>query len=298
MSSNILNNTNNTKGKAPNITDYDNFGVAVICNTAFEKHTALTLKLRSTHLGAEVIVDKITPLLQNIINNPNILYTTPESVEPSTSNIDLAIARISNPKIPKIGVLPQEDSKNNIEGLEGIKGLEDLDKKSVLKALEIYKEDIEAQIKEVHNILRSTMVSRVIPELLELFEGLDTLSKYLIDTNYIKDYKDWKKLTKYIQKNCTVLKNTILTDDFMWYDDTREEFIMPIDINSSKIRIHKFFRHLTKAQIREANKIEKKYYKYIRDKIEIAKAGSEQLRLKNVQESKNPFAIVAKILSS
>ena len=314
MSSNILKTTIPTIPtipKLPNITDFNDFSSAVTCIAVLEKHTALTLKLRSSHLGAEVILDSITPLIQEMLGKSSF-RTTSGLIN---FNMDLAIAKISNPKIRTVPhcltkILSGEPVSNktnktnkvnalisNVSSGSGVFDINDF-LNSALNSFISDTKVTEAQVKEANNILNSSIALNLDPTDKILFNKLDKLSKYLIDTNYINDYKAWKKMTKCIQENCPILKDTILTDDFMWSDESRRNFIMPIDINNSKIRIHKFFRELTRAQIQKANEIEKRYYKYIRDKIEIAKSAADRLRSQNIEESKNPFVIVAESLSS
>jgi len=299
--------------KVPDIVDFENFATGAACIEASVKHTALTLKLRSAHIGGEVIMDSIIPILEAMLGIENPPFQVPEL---EGFNIDLGLSKISS---PKIGDIPQclSDTltgKLSTNGPDLMKDILDPFNAAIgtvnsftseadnylNSALNSFTGSLNTLINSANKVLADSMKQVIDPTDLVLFEQVDTLYKYLQDTEYIQDYKNWKDMTKCIQTNCKPIADKILTDDFLWYDeDKHTEFIMPIDLNSGRITFIKFFRTLTKEQSRQCYEIEKRYYQYLRDKKAIARKASEKLRLQKIADSKNPFeAIVSSMTSS
>ena len=298
--------------EAPDVVDFENFATGTACIEASIKHTVLTLKLRSSHLGGEVIMDSIIPILEAMLGIENPPFQIHELED---FNMDLGISKISS---PKIGDIPQclsdtltgklsthgpdlmKDILNPFNSaINGINSLTSEASGHINEALHSFTGSINTLVNSANKVLSNYIKSVVDPTDLVLFTKVDLLYKYLLDTNYINDYKNWKDITKCIKQNCKPIANEILSDDFLWYDEKHKEFIMPIDLNNGRIRFSKFFRTLTKEQLRKCFEIEKRYYKYLNDKKRIARAAAEKIRQQKIADDKNPFEIiVSSIISS
>ncbi|MEA3485931.1 MAG: hypothetical protein U9R03_04415 [Candidatus Aerophobetes bacterium] len=286
----------------PSMLDFENFSTGTACIDAEAKHTVLTLKLNSSHLGGEALVDIIKPTLEAMLGMDESSFEIPKF---SDLNMDLSLSKIST---PKIGDLPQclsDILTGNLstegQGLTGdildntnstISGLTSVIQGPVNYTLNSFTGDMNPIVSEANLMLNKMVGSILDPKDKIFFEKLDDLYKYLKNTDYIEDYKNWKNMTKCIQTNCKPIVETIMDDDFMWYDDKKKEFIMPIDLVDSRIRIRKFFQSLTQEESRKCVEIEKRYYKYLRDKEQLARQASEKLRLQNIKDDKNPFMII------
>jgi len=307
-----LNSIKPSVPETPSMIEFENFSTGTACIESAVKHSALTLKLRSAHLGAEVQVDGIKDLLEAMLGIEHEFFQIPELTD---FNMDLSLSKMTD---PKIGDLPQclsdtitgklstagpglmKDILNPFnKAIGGINSLTSAATPMLNSALNSFAHDTNALIGMANDILKNALTSQIDPTDKVLFEQLDSLYEYLENTGYIQLYKNWKDMTKCIQTNCKPIADEILTDDFMWYDEKHTEFIMPIDLNNGTIHIVKFFQNLTNAQKSECNKIEQRYRKYQQDKIKIARAAAEKLRIQKVKEDRNPFAsIVSKMTSS
>jgi len=295
----------------PGISDFENFSTGTACIETAAKHTALTLKLNSSHLGGEVIVDTIKPMLEEMLCIEGSTFEIPDL---KNFNMDLSISKIGS---PKIGDLPQclSDTLTGNLSTKGpglmndildpfntaigeVNSLTSVASGYLNDALNSFTSSTNNMIHEANHMLSSMMTSTIDPTDKALFVQLDKLYEYLQSTDYITDYKDWRDITKCIKANCKPIAETIMDDDFMWYDKDKKEFIMPIDTGDGRIRIQKFFRNLTKEQSRKCSEIEKRYYKYLRDKKTMAKMAAEKLRVQGIKESKNPFSSIVSSLSS
>lgn len=295
----------------PSILDFENFSTGTACIETAAKHTVLTLKLNSAHLGGEVIVDAITPMLEAMLGIEGSGFGIPEF---SDLNMDLSLSKLSK---PKIGDLPQclsDTLTGNLStkgpglmndildpfnsSISGVNGLTSAAQGPLNDALNSFSGSMNSMIGEANKMLSSMIGSTLDPSDKILFEKLDSLYEYLQNTDYISDYKDWKDITKCIQANCKPIAKTIMDDDFLWYNENKTEFIMPIDMGNGRIRIRKFFRTLTKEQSRKCMEIEKRYYKYLQDKKKMAREASEKLRIQGIKDSKNPFSSIVSAMSS
>ena len=299
--------------KVPDVVDFENFATGTACIEASVKHTTLTLKLRSSHFGGEVIMDSIIPMLEAMLGTENPPFQVPEL---EGFNIDLGISKISSPKIRDIPQCLSDTltGKLSTKGPDLMKDILDpfnaaigmtnnltSDANDYLNsALNSFTGSLNTLVNSANKVLANSMKQVIDPTDLALFEQIDALYKYLQNTEYIQDYKNWKDMTKCIQTNCKPIVDKILTDDFLWYDeDKHTEFIMPIDLNSGRITFIKFFRTLTKEQSRQCYEIERRYYQYLRDKKAIAKAASEKLKSQKIEDNKNPFmSIVRSMITS
>ena len=296
----------------PSILDFENFSTGTACIEAEAKHTALTLKLNSSHLGGEVLVDVIKPMLEDMLRLENNGF---EISEFGDFNMDLGLSRLSSPKIADLPQSLADILTGNLStkgpGLMGdildpfdtaigsINSLTSAAQEPLNNALNSFTGSIDSMTSEANSMLNKMMSSTLDPIDKALFEKLDGLYEYLKNTEYIQDYKDWKDITKCIQTNCKPIAGTIMDDDFLWYDDDKTEFIMPIDMGNGRVRIRKFFQKLTSEQSRKCTEIERRYYKYLSDKILLAKQAEEKLRKQNISDSKNPFiSIVSNMVPS
>jgi hypothetical protein len=228
--------------------------------------------------------------------------------------MDLGISKISSPKVGDIPLCLADTLTGKLStsgpGMMGdilsplnsaIGGANDLTSganKYLNSALTSFTGSLNSMVKSANNIIKKALADRIDPTDLTLFEMVDSFLIYLDDTNYLNDYKDWKDLTKCIEKNCPPLKDSIMQDDFMWYDDDKKEFIMPIDMGNGRITFTKFFRELTPEQKKECNKIEKRYFEYIGVKKQMAQEAAAKVKKAKVAEDKNPFSSIVSSMSS
>jgi hypothetical protein len=294
------------------VIDFENFATGTACIESSVKHTALTLKLRSSHLGGEIIMEPITLILEKMLDIEIPEFQIPEL---ENFNIDLGLSKISSPKLGDVPQCLSDTLTNKLSTIDlGLmKDILDPFNEAIGKAnnftseandylnssLNAFTGSLSILVNSANKVLSDAMRQVINPIDLILFEQIDILYKYLQDTDYIQDYKNWKDMTKCIQTNCKPIAYKILTDNFLWYDeDKHTEFIMPIDLNSGRITFIKFFRTLTKEQSKQCYKIEKRYYQYLRDKKAIAREASKKLRMQKIDEDKNPFSAIVSSMTS
>jgi len=282
------------------VIDYENFSTATACMESAIKHEVYTLKLRGIHLGGEVKVDFIVPMIEAMIKVPsNNLLTPPDLVD---FNMDLSISKITS---PKVGDLPQCLS-DTITGaimsidtgidildpfnklIDGVNSLTSAATPTLNSTASSFVNNMNSLVYEANKIISKSLESITDPTDYKLFVELDSLQEYLEKTSYLKTYMNWKDMTKCIDTNCPPLKDKIMRDDFMW-DADRKNFLMPIDMNSGSIRIAKFLPEASKDELRKCAEIETRYYKYLKDKRDIAYENARKLRESKVDDSKNPF---------
>jgi hypothetical protein len=161
------------------------------------------------------------------------------------------------------------------------------------------KNNVNNGINEVNKMMKKTMGNIVSPGDQALFRLLDDFQTFINDTNYISTYNKWKDLYNCLEKNCVPLKPYLTDDSFLYYDEEKKKFIVPVDMNNGRIRIIKFFEELTPEQTRRLQKIETRYYKYLNDKKQVlAEAARTAKSTHGVKDDKNPYLAVASNLGT
>jgi len=297
--------------EVPNVVDFENFATGAACVEASIKHTAITLKLRSSHLGGEIIVDRIEPILKLKLGMPSdIGFELPQL---SGFNMDLSISKITAPKISDIPICLADTLSGKLStkgpGLMGdildpfnsavgsANKLTGSANKYINSALNSFTGSMNSMIKSANNVIKKVLADRINPADLPLFEMIDSLSEYLVSTNYLNDYKDWRDITRCIESNCRPLKDSIMQDDFLWYDKNKTKFIMPIDMGNGSIRFFKFFEDLTPEQLKECNKLQNRYFQYLNVKRQIAAEAAAKVKKAKVPDDKNPFSSIVSSMS-
>lgn len=287
------------------ISEFKDFSTFQGCSQKYKNFVKTTLKLNSCTNTGKLLVKNNRKIIRPILNIDN--NQIPENTFINL-NADLMIDRILYPKINKIPKsLAVEFTDENLYKLEGSSEdsdilnpneplLEELNKptesasEEITKLLEDY--DTEEKVKEVEKLLENVISLSIPTQYLELFKSLDKFQSFIDGTKYIYLYKDWKDIYKSLSTNCSEMKNITPNDDFLYYDEEHESFILPIDINTGKIRVSKFFEDLTTDEKNQANLVEQKYYRYKQDKIDFLEKSIE--KTKNITDSENPFLILYK----
>jgi len=288
----------------PSLLDFENFSTATACKISFEKHNSYILKLRSIQLSAEVLIDDIKPILEKILEtDKEFIVPTPVNI-----NIDLNITKIASPKVKSLpnclasvvtgDDISSTDKMSDIldpsnKNLSNLNTLTDKATQQINDELENYTSNTDLMLDDANLLIEKAMNNLVDYNYIDLFRKLDNLFDFLYKTKYIQKYKNIKDLTICIKENCKMVSDDMMKDDFLWYDSNKTQFIMPIDINNSKIRINKFFDSLTREQEQICNNIEKRYYYYIDNKKEIINKASKILSDKGISEKNNPFIVIS-----
>lgn len=291
------------------VTDFIDFSTYTACSEKYAKYSDKTLKLNSSLTTGKVLIDEIRILLRPILGTKNSVTNTGLT---SDINLDLSISRITDPKInplPKcladvlIGesvssgsttsdILTPSDPK-----LQQANTPTTIASGAIQESLDRFLLDKEKSKKEVYKILEKTIGTIVAPEDKDVFYKLDYFQKFIKNTYFTKIYREWKDDRACILKNCSIMTKFIANEDFLYYDTDHTRFVMPIDINTGEIKIPKFFEDLTNEEKTQADIVNVRYYKYIKDKKEILKKASQKLKDKKIPDSDNPFELVLQELN-
>lgn len=282
------------------ILDYDNFGMYSACLETSAKYNLKRLKLRSSFYVAEVKTELVKPMIVALIKsrvsfgpigdikNLNMEIGSTRISETFVSDIPECLSNslldISN--VTSLGddiMSPLQETMSDV-----INSVTDTASK-VTSLLGSYMDSYNNSVNKVNDtihLLNNTVGAFISAEERVVYELLDQLSSFLTDTSILEDYIELKDLKKCIESNC----NTKVKDlGFLYSDEEQKEFILPIDINTGRIRIHKFFNNPSANVKESANKLERGYYKYLNEKIRIAKEQEDLLRIKGISDIQNPF---------
>jgi len=258
------------KHTQPSIADFESFSLGTACMEKYAEYEAKLLKIRSAHLGAEVLLETSRTLLEGAC----YLENNPIDVDLDI-NLDGKLSRIANPKITS---LPEcLDNTKTGKMTENVK-------KSANSAFNKATENPNSMIGKVNDFLSGAgdMINSVNNTLndglkmiadaadLPLFKSFDALLEYLSKTDYIKQFKEIKEMRKCLEENCKPLKDMLMDDGFLYYDKKKKHFIMPININSGKLKVASFFEKPTAQQKKECAKIQSRYNKYLNKKKKLA----------------------------
>lgn len=299
---NELNRTNSLY--SPGLSNFKDFSTYSACCAKYKLYLKNISRLNSCTVTGRVNVVRNRKLLRPMLTLQNELV---EEQELADLNVDLMISKITEPKIRKIpkslAVTFTKEEIYTTEGMEDIfdpndatlstvDELTDSASEDIAKLMEEYLANTSATTDEVERSINHVMGTITSQGDYDLFQSLDRFQKFVDDTKYINLYRDWKDMYNSLDTNCTELRSVLPNDDFLYYDAEHTSFIMPIDINTGKLRIKKFFEDLTPSEKRQADLIEKRYYKYLQDRSAILSDAAQKVRDKGTKDDKNPFAIL------
>lgn len=286
----------------PSVTEFKDFSMFEACTSKYKIFSATTLKLNSIHITAKVKLYQNKKLLTPVLNLQNELIRLTEMPE---VNIDSMVAKIMLPKIAEIpkclsvSLLDKTIRKSKITDgdildpndslLEGINTKTNEAEEHIKTKLEKRKKRPSEDIKDVDKAITKIMKAIIAEEDIKLFESLDKYQRFLDKANFIHVYKDWKDLYSCVKDNCPELDRFVPDDSFLWSDEEKTKFIIPVDLNSGQLRIIKIFDNLTKEELVQARLIEKRYYKYIKDKTSVLIFASEKTEALGVNDNDNIF---------
>ena len=286
----------------PGVTDFEDFSTYTACMEKQAVYSAKMLKLQSVVLTARMMIDGIRTILRPMLGMDNDTIQIPEMGE---LNLNAVIGKIT---VPKVNPLPKclastftgeaiNAGKNGMKdildpfnnNLNSVNSLTNSATSIINSSVNAFTSNVNNGIKEVNKFMEKTMGSIIAPGDKKLFSALDKFQKFVNDTGFINTYREFNDLLRCLEINCKPLNKYLIDDSFLYYDKRKKRFIMPIDINSGKIRIAKFFEDLNPEEKRQANIIEIRYYKYIRDKKEVLRNAAKKAKEKNIEDDKNPF---------
>jgi hypothetical protein len=270
------------------------------CTKNYEEYSKKILKLNSIHVTALVLMYEAENALKPFLNKVNEVDM---NVNTETLNISKLVSKTTEPKINKIpsclsAILTGKDIRksNNHdifdpknEQLDVVDELTSEADEKLKESLDKFKNDPAAVEKSIEVYVKYLVKLLFSYEYLELFGYLDILQNFLNKTKFVEVYNDWKDSYYCLYGNCPELRDSMPDDYFLWSDDSKRHFILPIDLNTGKIRISKFDDNMNKNQKIEAKKIELYYYKYLESKDKIIKKASDICKEKGIPDDKNPF---------
>jgi len=284
------------------VSDFDNFSLFTACMETEAKFSAKMLKLQSTLMTASLMISAIRniakPLLGKEFDGTNSI---------TDFNIDSGVSKINSPKIAPIpeclsNSLNKFDNNISDEAKNTFQTLSDYlsTENNVTYSSNGFMDDALAQfdnlnnkIKEVKKYMEKIMGNLVSKGDKTLFQALDKFQSFVNDTNFVQDYRDFKDMLRCIKNNCPQLSEYLADDSFLFYDENKREFIMPIEMNSGKIKINKFFQSLNQLENNRCYEIQKRYDKYLSDKRDILVSVALNTDSSSVSYLENPFAAVA-----
>lgn len=290
----------------PGATDFDDFSTYTACMEKQAIYSFKMLKLQSVVLTGRLMIESTRSILRPMLGMKNDLIKIPEI---GNVNLDLAINKITAPKVnplPKClastftgeainaganGMKDILDPFNN--NLDSINSLTNAASSAINSAANALISNIDKGISEVNKFMEKTMGNIIAPGDKLLFASLDKFQKFVDDSGFINTYREFNDALRCLKKNCKALENYLIDDSFLYYDDKKKRFIMPVDINSGRVRIAKFFEDLTPEEKRQAQLIELRYYNYLNDKKEILKKAAQKAKNNKVHDDKNPFLSAA-----
>ena len=298
----LMDMTTSYSVRGPSVTEFKDFSIYTSCMLKYEKYSRSILKLNSIHTSAKITLFANRKLLSPILKMQNELVKLPDI---QLVNVDSMVAKIINPKvndIPKclsselLNISIREGSNGTSDILDpndvSLIGINDNTNEAediILEKLNNYKKDLSKDKEDIIKSINKIMMGIIDEDILKLFYSLDLFQGFIDNSRFLYLYRDWKDLYSCLSDNCPELSRFMPDDSFLWYDEDKTEFIIPVDINSGKLRIHKFFENLSKEEKIQANLIEKRYYKYVEDKYKILQKASEKVKTLGIKEEYNPF---------
>lgn len=289
----------------PGVTDFETFSLFTACVEKQALFTAKSLKLQSVVLTSMLLISKIRTVMEPMLGIEQDEFTIPNIGD---INIDMGINRITSPKIDPLPKCLADTITNTVStaGQNGMKDILDPFNSAIgeinsltsaatptLQGMaDTFTNSINMGINEVNKLMKKTMNNIVSKGDKELFEMLDNFQKFIKDTHFVDNYREWKDIYKCLKNNCKPLEDYLYDDGFLYYDDEKKRFIVPIDVNSGRIRLRKFFEFLTKDQQRQCDVIERRYFKYVSDKHTVLAKAAQEAKKKGIEDNKNPFTAV------
>jgi len=286
----------------PGVTDFESFSLFTACVEKQALFTTKSLKLQSIILTAMLLISKIRSVMEPMLGIEQAEFAI---LNIGDINIDMGINRITAPKIDPLPKCLSDTITNTLStaGANGMKDILDpfnstIDEINSLTSAATpvlqgtansFTNNINMGINEVNKFMKKTMNNIVSKGDKELFEMLDNFQKFIKDTYFVDNYREWKDIYKCLKNNCKPLEDYFYDDSFLYYDDEKKRFIIPIDINSGRIRLRKFFEYLTRDQQRQCDVIERRYFKYVSDKHGVLVKAAQEAKKKGIEDDKNPF---------
>jgi len=291
----------------PGITDFESFSLFVACTEKQAIFTAKALKLQSIILTARLMISKIRAVMGPMIGKDQSVFQIPEIN--GDFNIDMGIGRITSPKVNDLPKCLSDTITNKVStagangmkdildpfnaGIESINSITSEATPMINSIAHTFVNSVDEGIAEVNKFLKKTLGNIVSKGDKPLFELLDEFQKFVNDTNFVDNYREWKDIYKCLDTNCKPLEKYLYDDEFLFYDEEKKNFIMPIDISTGRIRLRKFFEYLTRDEEKQCAVIETRYFKYLADKKQILLTASKTVKDKGIKDDKNPFLHVA-----
>ncbi len=285
----------NTK---PSLIDFEDFSIYEACTKKYEDYAQSILKLNSIFISGRVTMRVAKNLIEPLLDEENDAYNSP-TIDLNLDNFTNKISDLKIKPIPSClasnlgGDDPRKGNKTddilnpNNKKLNSTNDSTEKASSALQKASD--KMSLENKAFHIEENLDSIMATIIDQKYLKLFLALDMFQNYINKTSFVKHYKEFRDFYDCIDKNCKELKKYTPDDYFLWSDEEKTKFILPIDINDGKLRIAKFSDILSDSQKIQAKKIELLYYNYVEKRVEIIKKAYEKVKSNNIDDVNNPF---------
>jgi len=271
----------------PSSIEFKNYSTYKGCYERYKKYSEKILKLNSLFVTFNIEIKELQNIILDIITNKNIKskndivdlnidiliqkstnkenYEIPKCLSSAIDNID--IYNINNKDIFNPNIIPEyNNSKPTVK--------QDVQNTELINNLDLY----------IDNLLTSVFEDYSIYELiLRIFR----LQEFILKSKFIIIYRDFKDYYKCLEENCKAL-NKGLVDDYFLYNNN---FIIPIDIPTAKIKVNKFMTDFTLNEKQKNNLIElDKYYNiFVKNKKYIIEKAYNRIKDLGVKDEENPF---------
>ena len=286
----------------PSSVDFSNFSLYESCTKKYEKYVEKILKLNSIFNSARITSNEPRKELAFLLEN---WETKP--IEEITENINTEhiLSKATTQEISPIpnclaSVITGENIKDSDTGIDVLdpnntlineyNSLTNSASEDIKKTLE--KRTTEEKSNDLSLYIDKLMKSIVDPRLYKLFILIDTLQKFIIKTKFIITYRDFKDYYDCLTKNCIPYGPYTPDDYFLWYDEGKTDFILPIDINNGEVRVKKIYSNPNEEEKQIIKNIEQNYLNYKKTKTKILKDLYNKLKVAGVEDKDNPFKLM------
>jgi len=289
----------------PAITDFENFSLFTACTEKSAVFTAKTLKLQSVIITARLMIAKI-----RLIMRPMLLLKQSDIALPNIDlNLDVAISKITAPKVKPLPKCLADTLTGGAisSGSNGMKDILDPFNSAISEVnsmtssalgpltskVNSFLGDVNNGINEVNKMMSSVSKAIIDAGDIALFGAVDDFQKFIENTNFVDNYREWKDIYRCLEKNCKPLRPFLVDESFLFYDEDNKAFIMPIDLNNGRINFLKFFEDLNREEKKQALIIGTRYYQYRASKEAKLREAAKTAKDAGVKDDKNPFAAAA-----
>jgi len=272
---------------------YRDFGTKLACDKQLRiyknKIYSLRSKFHTARKQSKVIELKLEELLYKK------LPTNQKTFDISTLETTSFIKKITEPEVIEIPYILAEIlvPQTNIESEPNPDDLSDIASDYINQAIKSLQMRADNSIDDVFSFLDNLTPFFTSPIYIETFQLLDKLNHYIISTGFISLYEDQKEEYKILEGYCKCDLSSILNDSFLW-TKYEEDFILPININDSKIKLVKFFENPTQSQKEKLNRIEVDYHLYIEQRKRVLDKLKEMIG--DISDELNPVILAQSLI--